>query len=84
MSEVTDFEDFTGRTMAKPTTDIRPRVTGYLNKIFFKDGADVKARDELFEIDPRPYQAEVDRAQEQLDEAQAHLSRLKRICSGPT
>jgi RND family efflux transporter MFP subunit len=76
MSEVTDFEDFTGRTMAKPTTDIRPRVTGYLDKIFFKDGADVKAGDDLFEIDPRPYQAEVDRAQSNLNQAQAHLSRL--------
>ena len=76
MSEVTDFEDFTGRTMAKPTTDIRPRVTGYLNKIFFKDGVEVKEGDELFEIDPRPYQAEVDRAQSNLDQSQAHLSRL--------
>ena len=76
MSEVTDSEDFTGRTMAKPTTDIRPRVTGYLNKIFFKDGVEVKEGDELFEIDPRPYQAEVDRAQSNLDQTQAHLSRL--------
>lgn len=76
VSEVTDYEDFTGRTMAKPTTDIRPRVTGYLNKIFFKDGADVKEGDELFEIDPRPYQVEVDRANSTLSQSEAHLSRL--------
>jgi RND family efflux transporter MFP subunit len=75
-AQVTDFEDFTGRTMAKPTTDIRPRVTGYLQKMFFKDGADVKEGDELFEIDPRPYQAEVDRAQSNLLQSEAHLSRL--------
>ncbi len=76
VAQVTDYEDFTGRTMAKPTTDIRPRVTGYLQKMFFKDGADVKEGDELFEIDPRPYQVEVDRAQSNLAQAEAHLSRL--------
>ena len=76
VAQVTDYEDFTGRTMAKPTTDIRPRVTGYLDKIYFKDGADVKQGDLLFEIDPRPYQAEVDRSQSNLSQAEAHLSRL--------
>jgi RND family efflux transporter MFP subunit len=76
VAEVTDYEDFTGRTMAKPTTDIRPRVTGYLDKIYFKDGADVKDGELLFEIDPRPYQVEVDRSQSNLSEAEAHLNRL--------
>ncbi|HZZ27544.1 MAG TPA: efflux RND transporter periplasmic adaptor subunit [Pirellulales bacterium] len=76
LAEVTDYEDFTGRSMAKPTIDIRPRVTGYLDKIYFKEGADVKEGDMLYEIDPRPYQAEVDRAQSNLSQAEAHLKRL--------
>ncbi|HTQ39859.1 MAG TPA: efflux RND transporter periplasmic adaptor subunit [Pirellulales bacterium] len=75
-SEVTEYEDFTGRTMAKPTIDIRPRVTGYLDKIYFTEGADVKEGDLLYEIDPRPYQAEVDRAQSNVSQAEAHLNRL--------
>ncbi len=75
-SEVTDYEDFTGRTMAQPTIEIRPHVTGYLDKIYFKEGADVKQGDMLYEIDPRPYQAEVDRAQGTVTQAEAHLARL--------
>src|SRR6266496_2315315 len=60
-AEVTDYEDFTGRTMAIKTVDIRARVTGYLDKIHFTEGAEVKQGDLLFEIDPRTYQAEVNR-----------------------
>ena len=75
-NEVTDYEDFTGRTMAQPQIEIRPHVTGYLDKIYFKEGADVKQGDMLYEIDPRPYQAEVDRAQGNLTQAEAHLKRL--------
>src|SRR5262249_29323107 len=56
--EVTAYEHFTGRTEAKRSIDIRARVTGYLDKVMFKEGDDVKAGDPLFEIDPRPYKAE--------------------------
>src|SRR4051812_33391437 len=75
-AEVTDYEDFTGRTMALATIDIRPRVTGYLDKVLFREGAEVKEKDLLYEIDPRPYQAEVDRAQGAVQQAQARLRRL--------
>jgi len=75
-AEVTDYEDFTGRTMALATIDIRPRVTGYLDKVLFREGAEVKEKDLLYEIDPRPYQAEVDRAQGTVQQAQARLRRL--------
>ena len=75
-AEVTDYEDFTGRTMAMKTIDIRPRVTGYLDKVLFKEGAEVSEKDLLYEIDPRPYQAEVDRAQGSMQQAQARLRRL--------
>jgi multidrug efflux system membrane fusion protein len=60
--EITDYIDFTGRTEAKDSVNIVPRVTGYLVSIPFKEGAEVKAGDVLFEIDPRPYQAQYDQA----------------------
>ncbi len=60
--DIADYRDFTGRTDAVFSTDIRARVTGYLVKMPFKEGAEVKKDDVLFEIDPRPYQAQLDRA----------------------
>lgn len=61
--EITDYADFTGRTSAPYTVDIRARVTGYITKMPYVEGTEVKTNDMLFEIDPRPYQAELDRAQ---------------------
>ena len=55
--QVVDYAEFTGNTAAVNTVSIRARVSGYLEKIEFKEGAHVKANDILFEIDPRPYQA---------------------------
>ncbi len=57
---VTDHEDFTGHTQAVKTVTVRARVQGYLVKVNFLDGAMVKKGDVLFEIDPRPYQDQVD------------------------
>src|SRR4051794_30910498 len=54
--EVTDYVDFTGRTGALQSADIRPRVTGYLVNMPFKEGAIVKAADLLFVVDRRPYE----------------------------
>jgi multidrug efflux system membrane fusion protein len=75
--EVTDFVDFTGRTAAVQSVDVRPRVTGYLVKICFADGSEVKEGDLLFEIDPRPYQAQLDQAvsQVKLNEASLRIAR---------
>jgi len=75
--EVTDFVDFTGRTEAVHSVDIRPRVTGYLVKMPFKEGAEVKQGDLLFVVDPRPYKAQVDQAQGQVDLYQASLKLAK-------
>ncbi|HMF36440.1 MAG TPA: efflux RND transporter periplasmic adaptor subunit, partial [Isosphaeraceae bacterium] len=71
--EVTDFVDFTGRTDAIQSVDIRPRTTGYLVKMPFEEGAEIKAGDLLFVIDPRPYQAQLDQAIGQVNLYQAQL-----------
>jgi membrane fusion protein, multidrug efflux system len=75
--EVTDYLDFTGRTDAVQSVDVRPRVTGYLVKLPFKEGADVKEGDLLFEIDPRPCQAQLDQAKAEanLNEARVRLAK---------
>jgi RND family efflux transporter MFP subunit len=59
---VKDWDEFTGRFQAVETVEIRPRVSGYIDRVAFKEGSGVKAGDLLFVIDPRPYQAEYDRA----------------------
>lgn len=71
--EVTDDEEFTGRTAAVDSVQVRARVSGYLDKINFKDGAEVNERDVLDEIDPRPYQAALDQAEAQVRVQEANL-----------
>jgi multidrug efflux system membrane fusion protein len=53
--------------------DIRPRATGYLTKMPFQEGAEVKAGELLFVVDPRPYEAQLDQAQGQVDLYKASL-----------
>ena len=71
--EVTDYEDFTGRTEASKHVELRARVTGYLTKVSFKEGDQVKEGAVLFEIDPRPYQALLDQALSQVEVSKAAL-----------
>lgn len=70
--EVTDYVDYTGRTAAVNAVDIRARVTGYLVKMPFREGAEVKQGELLFEIDPRPYQAQLDAVKAQVALAEAN------------
>ncbi len=84
--EVTDHFEFPGQTAAVGEVDVRARVTGYLTKVNFEDGQEVKEGDLLFEIDPRPYQATLDRATGELarlnallDKAKADLARSERL-----
>jgi RND family efflux transporter MFP subunit len=74
---VTDFEDFIGRTVAFDTAVIRSQVTGYLDEIKFKDGADVKKDEVLFVIDPSQLQAQVESAKAVLVQAKATQGRAK-------
>ncbi|MBX3413265.1 MAG: efflux RND transporter periplasmic adaptor subunit [Pirellulales bacterium] len=74
--DVIDYVFFTGRTEAVSTIEIRARVTGYLVSVDFVSGGEVKAKQRLFKIDPRPYQAALDQANGQikLNEAQLKLA----------
>ncbi|WP_293373199.1 efflux RND transporter periplasmic adaptor subunit [Phenylobacterium sp.] len=71
------WDDFTGRLEAVQNVEVRPRVAGYIDKVRFQDGAPVRRGEILVEIDPRPYQDEVDRldAAVKRGEAQATLAR---------
>lgn len=66
-STVTEYEDFIGRFDAIDNIEIKARVTGYLTKVNFKDGDFVPEKKLLYEIDPRPYQAELDKANGELE-----------------
>lgn len=74
--EVIDYEDFTGRTDAVSRVDIRARVSGYLIKVHFKDGDLVPQGKLLYEIDPRPFQADLDQAQGQVERLDAQKKLL--------
>src|SRR5437667_783650 len=69
--EVTDYNTFTGRTTAVESVKVRARVWGYLHKINFEEGAQVKMDDILFEIDPKTYQTTVDQTNARLALAEA-------------
>ncbi|MBV8558120.1 MAG: efflux RND transporter periplasmic adaptor subunit [Planctomycetaceae bacterium] len=75
--EVTDFEDFTGRSDAVFSVEVRARVTGYLDKVLFEDGSEVKGGDLLFQIDPRPYEAALAAAEATVIQCEAHQRRLE-------
>lgn len=69
--DVTEWDEFTGRLEAVNTVAIRPRVSGYVSAVRFVEGAVVRRGDLLFQIDPRPFQAEVDRLRAELLRARA-------------
>ena len=71
--EVREWDEFTGRLEAVESVEIRPRVSGYITEIRFEAGAIVKKGDLLYVIDPRPYQADFDRAAAEVDRMDAQL-----------
>ncbi len=78
VKEVIDyFPQFHGRTEATEEVEVRAQVSGYITKIFFKDGQEVKKGDPLVEIDPRPYQAALDKAKAEVVRCEALLVKSK-------
>jgi membrane fusion protein, multidrug efflux system len=73
-SDVTNWENFSGRLEAIDRVQIRPRVGGAIQSVHFREGALVKQGDLLFAIDPAPYQAAVSQAQGQVASAEAKVS----------
>ena len=68
---VTEWDEFTGRVEAVESVEIRPRVTGYIESVNFSEGSTVRKGDLLFVIDPRPYRAELSKAEAELARAVA-------------
>src|SRR6476620_4286167 len=84
--EVNEWDELTGRLDPVESVEIRPRVSGYITEIHFEAGAIVKKGDLLYVIDPRPYQADFDRAKAEVDRmdsqlklAQIELNRAKEL-----
>src|SRR5262245_5698064 len=71
--EITDEEHFTGRTEASTAVEVRSRLASYLEKVFFKEGADVKKGDVLFQLDDRQYRAALEKAEAEVARAEARL-----------
>jgi RND family efflux transporter MFP subunit len=59
---ITEWDEFTGRLDAVEKVEVRPRVSGYIERVAFTEGKEVAAGTLLFQIDPRPYQAILDQA----------------------
>jgi membrane fusion protein, multidrug efflux system len=83
-----EWQEFSGRLQAPNTVEVRPRVSGYVDRVAFTDGARVKKGQLLFQIDPRPFQAEVDRlvaertrSVSDLELAKANRARAERLIS---
>lgn len=67
------WDEFTGRLEPVDTVQVRPRVGGYINSVQFTEGAQVRKGQVLFQIDPRPFQAEVARLSAEADAGRAKL-----------
>jgi multidrug efflux system membrane fusion protein len=72
---VTEWDEFTGRLQAVDSVEVRPRVSGLISAVRFDEGAMVHRGDLLFQIDARPFQAEVDRLRAELARAKATAQR---------
>jgi membrane fusion protein, multidrug efflux system len=69
--QVNEWDEFTGRLEAIEKVEVRPRVSGYIERIAFREGSEVNRGDLLFEIDPRPFQTELSRVEAELARARS-------------
>jgi multidrug efflux system membrane fusion protein len=76
--DIVEWDEFTGRTEAVESVEVRPRVSGFLREIRFQSGQLVKKGDVLFVIDPRWHQADFDRLQAEAERARVQLENAKR------
>jgi RND family efflux transporter MFP subunit len=76
--EIVEWNEFTGRVEPIETVEVRPRVSGYIQKVKFQSGQLVKKGDVLFEIDPRWHQATFDQRQAELAQAKVRMENAKR------
>ncbi|MBN8248309.1 MAG: efflux RND transporter periplasmic adaptor subunit, partial [Verrucomicrobia bacterium] len=70
---ISEWDEYTGRLASPETVEVRARVSGYIEKVHFKEGSEVQAGEVLFVLDPRPYRAIVDRLQADLGAARARV-----------
>ena len=68
-----DWEEYTGRLQAVRSVDVRPRVGGYIESVNFEEGSRVEAGTLLYQIDPRPFRAVVERLTAERERALAQL-----------
>ncbi|MDZ4047187.1 MAG: efflux RND transporter periplasmic adaptor subunit, partial [Pseudoxanthomonas sp.] len=82
--DVAATDEFTGRVAAIETVELRPRVGGYIERVNYEEGQEVRKGQVLFTLDARTYQAELDRAEAELSRArsQAALARSELIRAG--
>ena len=72
--DLTDWDEYTARLEAVDSVEVRARVSGYLESVHFREGSLVKKDDLLFQIDPRPYEAQLRRAEGDLEVAQSRVN----------
>jgi RND family efflux transporter MFP subunit len=72
--QVFDFDEYVGRFVAVDSVEIRARVSGYLERVHFKDGEIMKQGDLLFTIDKRPFQNAVEQARANVSQARSNLA----------
>jgi len=71
---ITTWDEYSGRFEAVEAVEVRPRVSGFVDKIHFKDGQIVKAGDPLFTIDPRPFEIAAEGARAEIARAKAQVA----------
>jgi multidrug efflux system membrane fusion protein len=71
VKRIQHWDEFNGRISAVESVEIRSRVSGYVTRVAYKEGDEVRRGDLLFIIDPRSYQAALDSAKARLDRARA-------------